>query len=152
MEFFKINWRNILWKKERFHSDGYFYNLLIYIRSRMRRKYILWEKLCGTSVAQMIEHSTGNRKVLGSIPSGVEAFLFSQKISSFQKDFDLVLKVSLHRKLLTNQDILRIFSWILPRGQTWYKTIVKFQMRTVLYTLYKQIRNIDIFINIPKFF
>ena len=27
----------------------------------------------------MIEHSTGNRKVLGSIPSGVEAFLFSQK-------------------------------------------------------------------------
>ena len=27
----------------------------------------------------MIRHSTGNRKVLGSIPSGVEAFLFSQK-------------------------------------------------------------------------
>ena len=27
----------------------------------------------------MIEHSTSNRKVLGSIPSGVEAFLFSQK-------------------------------------------------------------------------
>ena len=27
----------------------------------------------------MIEHSTGNRKALGSIPSGVEAFLFSQK-------------------------------------------------------------------------
>ena len=27
----------------------------------------------------MIEHSTGNRKVLGSIPSGVVAFLFSQK-------------------------------------------------------------------------
>ena len=35
--------------------------------------------LSGTSVAQMIEHSTGNRKVLGSIPSGVEAFLFTQK-------------------------------------------------------------------------
>ena len=45
-----------LWKKERFHC-----------------------RFCGTSVAQMIEHSTGNRKVLGSIPSGVEAFLFSQK-------------------------------------------------------------------------
>ena len=27
-------------------------------------------------------HSNGNRKVLGSIPSGVEAFLFSQKIRS----------------------------------------------------------------------
>ena len=27
----------------------------------------------------MIEHPTGNRKILGSIPSGVEAFLFSQK-------------------------------------------------------------------------
>ena len=39
------------------------------------------EKGCGTSVAQMTEHSTGNRKDLGSIPSGVEAFLFSQKIS-----------------------------------------------------------------------
>ena len=33
----------------------------------------------------MIEHSTGNRKDLGSIPSGVEAFLFSQKISSSNK-------------------------------------------------------------------
>ena len=30
----------------------------------------------------MTEHSTGNRKDLGSIPNGVEAFLFSQKISS----------------------------------------------------------------------
>ena len=40
------------------------------------------EKSCGTSVAQMTEHSTGNRKDLGSIPSGVEAFLFPQKISS----------------------------------------------------------------------
>ena len=30
----------------------------------------------------MIEHSTGNRKVLGSIPSEVEAFLFSQKTFS----------------------------------------------------------------------
>ena len=39
-------------------------------------------KSCGTSVAQMTEHSTGNRKDLGSIPSGVEAFLFSHKISS----------------------------------------------------------------------
>ena len=27
----------------------------------------------------MIEHSTGNRKVLGSIPRGVKALLFSQK-------------------------------------------------------------------------
>ena len=38
------------------------------------------EKSCGTSVAQMTEHSTGNQKDLGSIPSGVKAFLFSQKI------------------------------------------------------------------------
>ena len=28
----------------------------------------------------MIEHSIGNRKVLGSIPSGVETFFSSQKI------------------------------------------------------------------------
>ena len=42
----------------------------------------------------MTEHSTGNRKDLGSIPSGVEAFLFSQKISSkiILKKFDLVLR------------------------------------------------------------
>ena len=37
---------------------------------------------------QMIEHSTGNRKVLGSIPSGVEAFLFSQN-----KLFKYILKI-----------------------------------------------------------
>ena len=36
----------------------------------------------------MIEHSTGNRKVLGSIPSGVKAFLFSQK-----KLFKYILKI-----------------------------------------------------------
>ena len=30
----------------------------------------------------MIEHSTGNRKVLGSISSGMEAFLFSQNLFS----------------------------------------------------------------------
>ena len=40
------------------------------------------DKSCGTSVAQMTEHSTGNRKDMVSIPSGVEAFLFLQKISS----------------------------------------------------------------------
>ena len=42
-----------------------------------------------------ITDSTGNRKDLGSIPSGVEAFLFSQKISSiiiFEKSH-LVLRV-----------------------------------------------------------
>ena len=41
-----------------------------------------------------IEHSTGNRKDLGSLPSGVEAFLFSQKISSIIiiKKFHLVLR------------------------------------------------------------
>ena len=38
----------------------------------------------------MIEHSTGNRKVLGSIPSGMEAFLFSQK-----KLFKYILKILL---------------------------------------------------------
>ena len=41
-----------------------------------------------TSVAQIIEHSTGNRKVVGSIPSGVEALLFSQN-----KLFKYVLKI-----------------------------------------------------------
>ena len=41
---------------------------------------------------QMIEHSTRNPKVLGSIPSGVEAFLFSQKIfSNIYWKFNLVL-------------------------------------------------------------
>ena len=44
----------------------------------------LWEKLCGTSVAQMIEHSTGNWKVLGSILSKVEAFLFHRKFFQFK--------------------------------------------------------------------
>ena len=52
------------------------------------RKQILWEKFCGTSIAQMIEHSTGNRKDLGSIPSEVEALLFSQK-----KKFKYILKI-----------------------------------------------------------
>ena len=37
--------------------------------------------------AQMIEHSTGNRKVLGSISSGLEAFLFSQKFLIFSKSY-----------------------------------------------------------------
>ena len=35
-------------------------------------------------------YSTGNRKNLGSIPSGVEAFLFSQKIPS-----KIILKISI---------------------------------------------------------
>ena len=53
--------------------------------SRFRRRYTI-------SVAQMIEHSTGNRKVLGSIPSGVEAFLFSQKnFSNICWKFHLIL-------------------------------------------------------------
>ena len=40
----------------------------------------LWEKLCEISVVQMIEHSTGNRKVVvGSIPSGVKVFFFLQR-------------------------------------------------------------------------
>ena len=34
--------------------------------------------LCNEKIA-FREHSTGNQKVLSSIPSGVEAFLFSQK-------------------------------------------------------------------------
>ena len=51
------------------------------------------EKSCGTSVDQMTEHLTGNRKDLGSIPRGVEVFLFSQKISPIiLKYFHLVLR------------------------------------------------------------
>ena len=44
----------------------------------------LWHSFLSTLLLflYMIEHSTGNWKVLGSIPSGVEAFLFSQKFSS----------------------------------------------------------------------
>ena len=41
----------------------------------------------------MTEHSTGNRKDLGSIPSGVEAFLFSQKISSKIILYSLQIKI-----------------------------------------------------------
>ena len=40
----------------------------------------------------MTEHWTGYRKDLGSIPSGVEAFFFSQKMSSiYIEKFQLVL-------------------------------------------------------------
>ena len=42
----------------------------------------------------MIAHSTGNRKVLGSIPSGVEAFLFPHEIFPiYIEKFHLVLNV-----------------------------------------------------------
>ena len=52
------------------------------------------EKSYGTSVAQMTENSTGNRKDLGSIPSGVEAFLFSQKMSLKKQIFAYYLNIS----------------------------------------------------------
>ena len=62
---FSILIKKILWKKERFHSAGY--------RA---------QDLPIASVAQIIKHSIGNRKVLGSIPSRMEAFLFSQEFFS----------------------------------------------------------------------
>ena len=49
-----------------------------------------------------------------------------------------------------NQDNFKKFSWIQPWGQKWYKNVVIFQIRTALYTLYKQIQNINIVINILK--
>ena len=53
------------------------------------------------------------------------------------KDFGLVLKVSLHCNLQTNENILKIYSWILLRDQIWYENVVTFKIKTVLYTLYK---------------
>ena len=41
---------------------------------------------------QMIEHSTGNQKVLGSILSGVEAFLFNRKF--FQNGLEQIIFIS----------------------------------------------------------
>ena len=54
----------------------------------------------------MIEHSTANLKVLGSIPSGVKAFLFSQKMSSiYIEKFYLVLN---NVKLILNHRLVRL--------------------------------------------
>ena len=73
------------------------------------RKWILWEKFCGTSVAQIIEHSTGNQKVLGSIPSGVEAFLFSQKkFSNIYWKFHLGLNDVNSKLQVDNVDMVKL--------------------------------------------
>ena len=37
---------------------------------------------------------------------------------------------------------LEFFFWILPWGQTWYKEIVKFQIKTVIYISVKKMQNI----------
>ena len=57
--------------------------------------------------------------------------LITLKKLTFLKDFGLVLKVSLHCNLLTNEDIRRIFSWFLLWGQTWYENVVTFQMKVL---------------------
>ena len=60
------------------------------------------------------------------------------------KDFGFILKISLYRNLLNDQEILIHFSWIPPWNQTWYTNVVTFQMKSVLFILYKWIQRIKI--------
>ena len=104
MEFFNINWRHFLWKflfsqkissTDRHNRLKWFRKIDWIVHGTSVAELALTsfcEKSCGTSVAQMTEHSTGNRKDLGSIPSGVEAFLFSQKISSIYEHYAMSIE------------------------------------------------------------
>ena len=106
----------------------------------------------------MTEHSTGNRKDLGSIPSGVEAFLFSQKnflknfvfkiwgmVKKIKTDVDRLLLVLKMKNVQFKQNIselffsllkpkviyLRLFLSSLPSPKFWKQNLMNFEHKHV---------------------
>ena len=65
-----------------------------HILSRMRRKEILWEKFCGTSIAQMIEHWPTIKNSSAQYPAELKRSLFRWEcFSNIKKYYHSMLKL-----------------------------------------------------------